>query len=122
VERIGGRGLESGVDALVEGCSFRCFGMNQQRSDADAVGDRRDLKEGVPNERRANAPSLFPEIHAESSEDHDGHGMVTNALGQSGWRISMFDRARRQRVVAHDRPGTGAAHDVDLGGIRLLGL
>src|SRR6266542_4520674 len=70
VERIGGRGLESGVDALVEGSSLGRFGMDEQRAHADALGDRRDLEEDIPNERRANASSLLAEMNAEAGKDH----------------------------------------------------
>src|SRR5436190_19260919 len=71
VKRIGRRRLEARIDPVVESGRLGCLGVDQKGSHPDALGDRSCLQQTVPDQRRAESPSLLLEVDSESSEDQD---------------------------------------------------
>src|SRR5664279_1608225 len=122
MKRVARGRLEGGIDPDVELGRLRSLGMDQERTDADAIGNGCDLEEAVLDELRAKSPALLADVNAEPCENDDGDLMSADSLFQAFRRVLRRDGPRAQRVVADHIACSVATDHVDLGRVRSMRL
>src|ERR1035437_600301 len=98
MKRVARGRLEGGIDPDVELGRLRSLGMDQERTDADAIGNGCDLEEAVLDGRGAKSPALLADVNAEPCENDDGDLMSADPLFQAFRRVLRRDGPRAQRV------------------------
>jgi len=76
--------------------------VNRKRSNAGDLRRLQRAQHGVLEQAAAEALALPGGCHGKPRQQHDGHGMMRQTLGQPFRRLGVLHLTHHQRVVAGD--------------------